>query len=103
MSRLSHSKNDSRPHLLPMTPCLTAQQEEKEIEEFVNLTTTAFEQLLDIWPFHRQQIDEFGQTRYCLTCLEKEQVKNLGLQNLFNMAWLKPDPRLSGPGRWKKI
>ncbi len=82
---------------------LTLQQEEKEIEDFINQTVMIFHQLSDVWPFHwQQQIDELGWMRYCLTWEEREQLKSLGLQNLLNTSWTKPDPCCSGPGRWKK-
>jgi hypothetical protein len=75
---------------------MTDEQIEREAEEFVDLTIKYFKMLDNAWPFHRlHQIDKFGQTRYCLTCKEKEQLKSLGLQNLFNTSWLKPSPRIS--------
>jgi hypothetical protein len=105
MNLPSQSKKDSRMRLWQTTKIrqLTIQQQEKEEKELVNFWTTTFEQLLDVWPFHPQQVVELGRMRYCLTRLDKEQLKSLGLQNLFRMAWLKPDPPHSGPGRWKKI
>jgi hypothetical protein len=76
--------------------------QEKEDEEIVNILTTGFKRLLDAWPFHLAEINELGQMRYCLTDLEKERLKSLGLQNLFSTAWPKPDPRCCRPSRWKK-
>jgi hypothetical protein len=40
--------------------------------------------------------------RYCLTREEKEQLKFLGLQNLFNTSWPKPGLPRKELGRWKK-
>ncbi len=88
------------------TPLLTPQQLSqinKEAEEFAELSLSTFTQLLDVWPFHRQQlINNQGWTRYRLARGEREQLKFLGLQNLFNTSWLKPGLRHRELGTWKK-
>jgi hypothetical protein len=88
------------------TPPLTPQQLNqinKEAKELAELTLSIFTQLSDVWPFHwRQQIDNQGRTRYRLTQEEREQLKSLGLQRLFNTSWPRPDPPHSALGRWKK-
>jgi hypothetical protein len=90
-SHLSHSKKDLRTYFFqkPKILHLAAhnslkhkwhnQQKEEETEEIINTLMTGFERLLDAWPFHLQEINELGQTRYHLTCLEKEHLKSLGL------------------------
>jgi hypothetical protein len=78
-------------------------QIDKEAEVLTELSFLIFTQLLDVWPFHRQQlIDNQGWTRYRLTQEEREQLKFLGLQNLFNTSWLKPGLHHRELGRWKK-
>ncbi len=71
-----------------------SKKEEQKVKTFL--------QLLDVWPSQRMQTFDNAETRYRLTHKEKEQLKFLGLQNFFNTAWPKPDPRRRGPGRWKK-
>ncbi len=69
-------------------------KEEQKVKTFL--------QLLDVWPSQRMQTFKNAEMRYRLTREEKEQLKFLGLQNLFNTSWPKPDPHRRGPGRWKK-
>ncbi len=45
-----------------------------------------FSRSFDVWPLHRMQILPDGSTRYWLTRDEKEQLKFLGLKNLFITA-----------------
>ncbi len=61
-----------------------------------------FSRSFDVWPLHWMQILPDGSTRYRLTREEKEQLKFLGLKNLFNMSWLTQDPHRKGPGRCKR-
>jgi hypothetical protein len=49
------------------------------------------------------QIFKNAETKYRLAREEKEQLKFLGLQNLFNTSWLKPDLHPKELGRSKKI
>jgi len=46
--------------------------------------TKHYETLLDVWPYHRIEINSQGQSRFKLTRLEKERLQSLGLQNLFS-------------------
>jgi hypothetical protein len=71
-----------------------SEKEEQKVKTFL--------QLLDVWLSQRMQTFENAETRYRLTREEKEQLKFLGLQNFFNTAWPKPDPRRRGSVRWKK-
>ncbi len=71
-----------------------SEKEEQKVKTFL--------QLLDVWPSQRMQIFKNAETRYRLTREEREQLKFLGLQNLSNTSWPKPDPHRRGPGRWKK-
>jgi hypothetical protein len=71
-----------------------SEKEEQKVKTFL--------QLLDVWPSQQMQTFDNAEVRYRLTCEEKEQLKFLGLQNFFNTAWPKLDPRRRGPGRWKK-
>jgi hypothetical protein len=84
------------------THLLTPQPQDQEAKYDTNLTVKIFHQLLDIWSSHRMQIFQQGKTRYRLTHEEREQLKFLGLQNLFNTSWPKPDLHHSGLDRWKK-
>jgi hypothetical protein len=107
-SRLSLNIKNSRTNLFQSlkTRHLAAhsqEEEEEQNEEVINILMTPFKQLLDAWPFHLQDIDELGRTRYRLTRLEKGHLKSLGLQNLFNTTWPKRDPCHSRPCRWKRI
>ncbi len=76
------------------------QQENPEVPS--ELGAMLFLQSLNIWPLHRIQTFPNGKARYKLAREEKEQLKFLGLQNLFNTNWPKPDPHHKGPGRCKK-
>jgi hypothetical protein len=72
---------------------MTHEEIERQAKETVDLMIKFFEQIGDIWPFHRQQqIDKFGRARYRLTREETQQLKSLGLQNFFNTSWPKPSP-----------
>jgi hypothetical protein len=96
------SSSSSEDYDTPLTPQQVSQIH-KEAEELANLIISIFTQLLDVWPFHRQQqVDNQGWTRYLLTREEREQLKFLGLQNLFKTSWLKPSLRHRELGRWKK-
>jgi hypothetical protein len=96
------SSSTSEDYDTPLTPQQLSQID-KEAEEFANLTFSIITQLLDVWPFHwQQQVDNQHWIRYRLTQEEREQLKFLGLQNLFNTSWLKPGLRHRGLGRWKK-
>jgi hypothetical protein len=59
---------------------------------------SAFDRL----PSQQMQIFKNAKTRYRLTREEKEQLKFLGLQNLFNTSWPKPDLPRKELGIWKK-
>ncbi len=71
-----------------------SKKEEQKVKTFL--------QLLDVWPSQQMQTFENAETRYRLTREEREQLKFLGLQNFFNTAWPKPNPRRRGPSRWKR-
>ncbi len=104
-SQVSRNANDSQSfhHQAPrITTHLLIPQPDPELQHPENLTVKIFHQLLDVWPSHRMQIFQQGETRYCLTREEKEQLKSLGLQNFFNTNWPKPDRPHNALGRWKK-
>jgi hypothetical protein len=84
------------------THLLIHQQQDREAKYSANLTVKIFHQLLYIWPSHQMQIFQQGKTRYRLTHEEREQLKFLGLQNLFNTSWPKVDLHHRGLIRWKK-
>jgi hypothetical protein len=61
------SPSDSDDYNTPLT-LQQLKQIDKEAKEFINQMIWIFNQLSDIWPFHRrQQIDERGWTRFRLT------------------------------------
>jgi hypothetical protein len=98
-------------HQPPMTPSLPKTKtqlltprlhEQKTPEAPLEPEATTFSQNFNIWPLHRMQILPDGSTRYRLTREEKEQLKFLGLKNLFNTSWPMSEPHHSGPGKCKR-
>ncbi len=86
-----------------MTQLLTPQlSNQKTPGAPLELEATIFSRSLDVWPLHRMQILPDGSTRYRLMREEKEQLKFLGLKNLFNTSWPTPYPHRKGPGRCKR-
>ncbi len=89
-------------HQTNLTPLPIHQLEIHEDKYDPDLAVKIFHQLLDIWPSHRMQIFKNAEMIYRLTREEKEQVKFLGLQNLFNTSRPRRDLHRKEPGRWKK-
>jgi hypothetical protein len=63
---------------------------------------TTFSRSFNVWPLHQMQILPDGSTRYRLMRDEKEQLKFLGLENLFNTSWSTSGVHHSGLGKCKK-
>jgi len=78
--------------------------DEEDDKIFVNLLTTSFEELFNIWPFHLIKQNKWGQLRYRKSRLEKEHLQSLVLQYSFHTRFLKRplDLHLIAQGRWKK-
>jgi hypothetical protein len=98
-------------HQPPMTPSLvktTTQlltlrlNNQKTPEAPLEPEVTTFSQSFNIWPLHQMQILPDGSTRFRLTREEKEQLKFLGLKNLFNTSWPTSTPHRSRPGKCKR-
>jgi hypothetical protein len=89
--------------LRTMAQLLTLQLTNRKNQEApLELGAMIFLQSLDIWPLHRMQILPDGSMRYRLAREEKEQLKFLGLKNLFNTNWPRRDLHSKGPCRCKK-
>ncbi len=94
-------KLSPRKHTAPLQTLLIEEIQSKEVPS--DLRAKLFLTTFDVWPFERMQILPDDTVRYHLTREEREQLKFLGLENLFNMSWPKPDPRHSVLGRCKRI
>jgi hypothetical protein len=96
---LPHPPPPPRPPTPPSPTRFTAhllthqliQRENPEVPS--ELEAKLFLQSLNVWPLHRLQTFPDGNRRYILMREEKEQLKFLGLRNLFPTNWPKPVPR----------
>jgi hypothetical protein len=97
-----------QPLTTPSLPKITTQpptprlHDQKTPEVPLEPEATTFSRSFDVWPLHRMQILPDGNTRYRLTRDEKEQLKFLGLKNLFNTSWPTSGLHHSGLDRCKK-
>ncbi len=100
-----HHRQLPTTHSLPTTlPQLPTPQHHSQKIPIVPLEpeATTFFHSFDVWPLHRMQILPDGSTRYRLTREEKEQLKFLGLKNLFNTNWPTSGLPHKGLGRCKR-
>ncbi len=93
-------------HSLPKTltqPPTNQRHGQKIPKAHLEPKATTFFRNFDVWPLHRMQLLPDGSTRYRLTKEEKEQLKFLGLKNLFNTNWATSGLPHKGLNRCKKI